>query len=56
MSLYLRASAVFRLARFPYIGMPFKEQVFGEQEAVYLRGARLWTVPIRDHYPPQPGL
>jgi pimeloyl-ACP methyl ester carboxylesterase len=46
--LYLRASAVFRLARFPYIGTPLKEQVFEEQKAVYIQGARLWTVPITE--------
>ena len=46
--LYLRANAVFRLARFPYIGTKLKEKVFEEQKEVYLRGARLWDIPITE--------
>ncbi|KAF2257981.1 pigment biosynthesis protein Ayg1 [Lojkania enalia] len=47
-SLYLRANAVLRLARFPYIGTAAKEQVFEVQKQVYLRGSRLWDVPIEE--------
>jgi hypothetical protein len=46
--IYLRANAVFRLARFPYIGTPLKEHVFEEQKAVYLRGSKLWDIPIEE--------
>ncbi|PVI00814.1 alpha/beta-hydrolase [Periconia macrospinosa] len=45
---YLRANAVYRLARFPYIGTPLKEKVFEEQKAVYLRGASLWSDPVKE--------
>lgn len=45
-ALYLRANAVFRLARFPYIGTELKRKVFEEQKEVYLRGARLWDIPV----------
>ncbi|KAH7127198.1 Alpha/Beta hydrolase protein [Dendryphion nanum] len=45
-ALYLRANAVFRLARFPYIGTDLKEQVFEKQKQAYLEGTRLWTIPI----------
>ncbi|CAI6331699.1 unnamed protein product [Periconia digitata] len=47
-SLYLRANAVYRLARFPYIDTPLKTQVFSEQKETYLRGSSLWTVPIKE--------
>jgi hypothetical protein len=46
--LSLRANAVYRLARFPYIGTDLKKQVFEEQKQVYLRGASSWSVPIND--------
>ncbi|KAF2648194.1 alpha/beta-hydrolase [Lophiostoma macrostomum CBS 122681] len=46
--LYLRANAVFRIARFPYIGTPLKEQVFERQKEVYAKGFRLWDVPIEE--------
>jgi hypothetical protein len=46
--LYLRANAVFRLARFPYIGTEVKEKVFEEQKEAYLRGTKLWDVPITE--------
>ncbi|KAF1962635.1 pigment biosynthesis protein Ayg1 [Byssothecium circinans] len=47
-ALYLRANAVFRLARFPYICTPLKEQVFEEQKQVYLRGSKLWDAPVEE--------
>ncbi|OAK96891.1 alpha/beta-hydrolase [Phaeosphaeriaceae sp. SRC1lsM3a] len=46
--LYLNANAVFRLARFPYIGTDLKREVFEEQKKVYLQGARLWDIPITE--------
>jgi hypothetical protein len=46
--LYLNANAVFRLARFPYIGTDLKRRVFEEQKGVYLHGAKLWNVPISE--------
>ncbi|KAF2998468.1 hypothetical protein E8E13_002155 [Curvularia kusanoi] len=46
--LYLRANAVFRLARFPYIGTPLKTSVFEEQKRAYLAGAALWDSPITE--------
>ncbi|OCK76943.1 pigment biosynthesis protein Ayg1 [Lepidopterella palustris CBS 459.81] len=46
--LYKRANAVYRLARFPYIGTPLKKNVYETQKAVYLRGAKLWDVPVTD--------
>ncbi|KAF2242326.1 alpha/beta-hydrolase [Trematosphaeria pertusa] len=50
--LYLRANAVFRLARFPYIGTELKKQVFEMQKETYLRGTKLWDVPIEEHIIP----
>ncbi|KAF2679751.1 pigment biosynthesis protein Ayg1 [Lentithecium fluviatile CBS 122367] len=47
-ALYLRANAVYRLARFPYIGTLLKERVFEEQKEAYLRGAKLWDIPITE--------
>ncbi|KAF2638703.1 alpha/beta-hydrolase [Massarina eburnea CBS 473.64] len=47
-SIYLRANAVYRLARFTYISSPLKEQVFEEQKEVYLRGSKLWENPVED--------
>ncbi|KAF2455991.1 Alpha/Beta hydrolase protein [Lineolata rhizophorae] len=46
--LYKRASVVYRLSRFPYIGTPLKRRVFDTQKEVYLRGARLWDVPLTE--------
>lgn len=47
-TLYFRANAVFRIARFPYIGTELKKQVFEEQKAAYMAGTRLWDVPIEE--------
>lgn len=46
--LYLRANAVFRIARFPYIGTDLKRQVFEEQKQAYMQGAQLWDVPVTE--------
>lgn len=46
--LYLNANAVYRLARFPYIGTFSKKAVYEEQKAAYLRGSSLWSHPIVD--------
>lgn len=46
--LYLNANAVFRLARFPYIGTELKKSVFEEQKRVYMHGSSLWDVPIEE--------
>ncbi|KAK3214760.1 hypothetical protein GRF29_19g1183006 [Pseudopithomyces chartarum] len=47
-ALYLRANAVFRLSRFPYIDTPLKQTAFSEQKSAYLQGASLWDVPITE--------
>lgn len=44
--LFFRANALFRLARFPYIGTDLKKQVFEEQKEAYIQGTQLWDVPI----------
>jgi pimeloyl-ACP methyl ester carboxylesterase len=46
--LYLNANAVFRLARFPYIGTELKKEVFEEQKIAYIRGSRLWSHPVME--------
>lgn len=46
--LFKRANAVFRLARFPYIGTDLKRQVYETQKKVYLDGAKLWDVPVTE--------
>lgn len=46
--LYLNANALYRLARFPYIGTELKKEVFQEQKEVYIRGSKLWIIPIED--------
>lgn len=47
-TIYLRANAVYRLARFPYIDTVLKKLAFEEQKTAYLRGAALWDVPITE--------
>lgn len=47
-SFFMRANAVYRLARFPYIGTELKKQVFEEQKQNYLRGSKLWDLPIEE--------
>jgi hypothetical protein len=51
-NLYLNANAVYRLARFPYIGTELKKRVFEEQKEVYLRGAQLWSMPLTEEIIP----
>lgn len=47
-SLYFRANAVFRLARFPYIGTDLKKEVFEQQKKAYLQGSKLWDNPVSE--------
>jgi pimeloyl-ACP methyl ester carboxylesterase len=47
-ALYLRANAVYRLARFPYIGTDLKREVFEEQKKYYLQGSKLWDNPVEE--------
>lgn len=47
-SLFKRAACVYRIGRFPYIGSEVKRKAFNEQKMVYLRGASLWDVPIKE--------
>lgn len=46
--MYLRANAVYRLARFPYIDTEAKKIAFEEQKTAYLRGTALWDVPVTE--------
>lgn len=46
--LYLRANAVYRLSRFPYIDTDLKRTAFEEQKSTYLRGAALWDIPVTE--------
>ncbi|KAJ4349526.1 uncharacterized protein N0V89_008142 [Didymosphaeria variabile] len=46
--MYLRANAVYRLSRFPYIDTELKKTAFEEQKTAYLRGAALWDVPVTE--------
>lgn len=47
-AVYMRANAVYRLSRFPYIDTDLKRTAFEEQKEAYLRGAALWDVPITE--------
>ncbi|KAK4624930.1 Heptaketide hydrolyase ayg1 [Fulvia fulva] len=47
-SLYLRACAVYRIARFPYINSKLKTDAYTAQKDAYMKGAKLWEVPIED--------
>lgn len=46
--LYKRAGVVLRIARFPYIATELKKRCFELQKEVYMRGAKLWEVPMRE--------
>jgi hypothetical protein len=46
--LFMRANAVFRIGRFPYIGTDLKRSVFETQKQVYLSGAKLWDIPVTE--------
>ncbi|KAF1359325.1 alpha/beta-hydrolase [Lizonia empirigonia] len=50
--LFSRANAVFRLARFPYIGTDLKRQVFEEQKQAYMQSTQLWDVPLTEEIIP----
>ncbi|KAL2358800.1 Alpha/Beta hydrolase protein [Cryomyces antarcticus] len=50
--LYRRSACVYRLSRFPYIGTPLKRKAYEEQKKVYMRGARLWDVPLTEEIIP----
>lgn len=47
-ALYLRACAVYRIARFPYINSSLKRQAYEAQKAVYLKATALFDCPILD--------
>jgi FrsA-like alpha/beta hydrolase family protein len=46
--LYKRACVVYRISRFPYILTPIKRKAYEAQKAAYMRGAALWSVPMKD--------
>lgn len=46
--IYLRACAVYRIARFPYINSDLKKEVYAAQKKAYLKAAALFDVPIED--------
>ena len=46
--MYLRACAVYRIARFPYINSVQKKEAYEAQKAAYLKGAALFDCPIKD--------
>lgn len=46
--LYLRACAVYRIARFPYINSALKRQVYDLQKEAYMKAAALFECPIVD--------
>lgn len=46
--LYLRACAVYRIARFPYINSDLKREAYAAQKRAYMKAAALFDVPITD--------
>jgi hypothetical protein len=46
--IYLRACAVYRIARFPYINSDLKRDVYSAQKKAYMKAAALFDVPIED--------
>jgi hypothetical protein len=46
--LYLRACAMYRIARFPYINSNVKKQAYEAQKKAYMRAASLFDCPITD--------
>lgn len=46
--IYLRACAVYRIARFPYINSDLKRDIYTAQKKAYLKAAALFEVPIED--------
>ncbi|KAK0274371.1 hypothetical protein LTR35_009300 [Friedmanniomyces endolithicus] len=46
--LYLRACAVYRIARFPYINSDVKREAYAAQKTAYMKAAALFETPIKD--------
>lgn len=46
--MYLRACAVYRIARFPYINSDVKKDAYEAQKAAYLKAASMFDCPIKD--------
>ncbi|KAM3416298.1 hypothetical protein BST61_g7904 [Cercospora zeina] len=46
--IYLRACAVYRIARFPYINSDLKREVYAAQKKAYMKATALFDVPIED--------
>ena len=46
--MYLRACAVYRIARFPYINSDVKKEAYEAQKNAYIKGASLFDCPITD--------
>ncbi|KAK0896142.1 hypothetical protein LTS16_024139 [Friedmanniomyces endolithicus] len=46
--LYLRACAVYRIARFPYINSEVKREAYAAQKTAYMKAAALFETPIED--------
>ncbi|THV88146.1 alpha/beta-hydrolase [Aureobasidium pullulans] len=47
-ALYLRACAVYRIARFPYINSDYKREIYEAQKKAYIKATQLWQCPIKD--------
>lgn len=47
-ALYLRACAVYRIARFPYINSALKREAYAAQKATYMKAAARFACPIAD--------
>jgi hypothetical protein len=47
-ALYLRACAVYRIARFPYINSHYKREVYEAQKNAYIKASDLFDCPIKD--------
>ena len=47
-ALYLRACAVYRIGRFPYINSDVKREVYEAQKRAYIKAASLFECPIKD--------
>lgn len=47
-AIYLRACAVYRIARFPYINSPVKTDAYEAQKKAYMKAAALFDCPIED--------
>lgn len=47
-ALYLRACAVYRIARFPYLNSALKREVYAAQKTAYMKAASLFASPIED--------